>query len=68
MLGTPPKPGANTVLITHTGTLLYSFGLSSRPEGIAHVFRPDESGTAIYVGMMIAEQWPELAGIAAGTP
>ncbi len=64
MLATPPKPGANTILITHTGTLLYSFGLSSRPEGIAHVFRPDESGTAIYVGMMIPEQWPALAGIA----
>ncbi len=64
MLATPPKAGANTVLITHTGTLLYSFGLSSRPEGVAHVFRPDEGGTAIYVGMMIPEQWPALAGIA----
>jgi phosphohistidine phosphatase SixA len=68
MLATPPEPGANTVLITHTGSLLYSFGLSSRPEGVAHVFRPDESGTAIYVGMMIPEQWPALAGIATETP
>ena len=68
MLATPPKPGSNTVLITHTGTLLYSFGLSSRPEGVAHIFQPDESGTATYVGMMIPEQWPELAGIAAETP
>jgi phosphohistidine phosphatase SixA len=68
MLATPPKPGSNTVLITHTGTLLYSFGLSSRPEGIAHVFRPGEGGTALYVGMMIPEQWPELAGIASETP
>jgi phosphohistidine phosphatase SixA len=68
MLATPPKAGANSVLITHTGTLLYSFGLSSRPEGIAHVFRPDQSGTAIYVGMMLPEQWPELAGIAAEAP
>jgi phosphohistidine phosphatase SixA len=68
MLASPPKPGANTILITHTGTLLYSFGLNSRPEGVAHVFRPDESGAAVYVGMMIPEQWAELAGITAGTP
>jgi len=68
MLATPPKPRANTVLITHTGTLLYSFGLSSRPEGIAHVFRPSEDGAAVYLGMMVPEQWPELAGIAAQTP
>jgi phosphohistidine phosphatase SixA len=65
MLATPPKPGVNTVLITHTGTLLYSFGLSSRPEGIAHVFQPAAGVTAVYVGMMIPEQWPALAGIAA---
>jgi len=68
MLATPPKPGVNTILITHTGSLLYSFGLSSRPEGVAHVFQPDAGGTAIYVGMMIPEQWPALAGIAAETP
>ena len=65
MLATPPKPGVNTILITHTGSLLYSFGLSSRPEGVAHVFQPSAAGTAIYVGMMIPEQWPALAGIAA---
>jgi phosphohistidine phosphatase SixA len=68
MLATPPKPGTNTVLITHTGTLLYSFGLSSRPEGIAHVFRPGPAGPAVYVGVMLPEQWPELAGIEAEAP
>jgi phosphohistidine phosphatase SixA len=64
MLGTSPPAGANTILITHTGTLLYSFGLNSRPEGIAHVFRPNESGAAEYLGMLKPEDWPRLAGIA----
>jgi broad specificity phosphatase PhoE len=62
MLATPPEAGANTVLITHTGTLLYSFGLNSRPEGIVHVFRPTGAGPAVYVGMVTPDQWPELAG------
>jgi phosphohistidine phosphatase SixA len=65
MLDTPPKPGTNSILITHTGTLLYSFGLQSKPEGIAHVFQPVGSGQARYVGMMTPEQWPGLAGIEA---
>ena len=63
LLATAPPPGANTVLITHTGTLLYSFGLKTRPEGIAHVFRPRD-GRAEYVGMLTPSDWLELAGIA----
>lgn len=63
MLATPPPTGSNTVLITHTGTLLYSFGLSTRPEGVAHVFRPDE-GRAEYLGRLTPEDWVELAGLA----
>jgi phosphohistidine phosphatase SixA len=68
MLGTAPAAGTNTVLITHTGNLLYSFGLQARPEGIAHVFRPAEIGPAPYVGTMLPDEWPALAGIASGTP
>lgn len=61
MLDTPPQAGTNTVLITHTGTLLYSFGLQTRPEGIAHVFKADGVGVTDYMGMILADQWPELA-------
>jgi len=61
MLNTAPADGRNTVLITHTGTLLYSFGLQTQPEGIAHVFRPAEFGNAIYLGSVTPEQWSELA-------
>lgn len=63
LLATAPPPGGNTVLITHTGTLLYSFGLDSRPEGIAHVFKRGPAGNADYVGRLVPDDWPRLAGI-----
>ena len=68
MLGTAPAAGTNAVLITHTGNLLYSFGLQARPEGIAHVFRPAEIGPAPYVGTVLPDEWPALAGIESGAP
>jgi phosphohistidine phosphatase SixA len=58
----PPGPG-NTVLISHTAALLYSFGLQAKPEGIAHVFHPNEIGPATYIGMVQADEWPVLAGL-----
>jgi phosphohistidine phosphatase SixA len=64
LLNTAPTDGLNTVMITHTGTLLYSFGLETRPEGIAHIFRPAEFGNAIYLGRVTPEQWSALAGSA----
>lgn len=62
MLNTSPPAGENTVLITHTGTLLYSFGLATRPEGVAHVFRPAEFGQAIYLGRLEPSEWAALDG------
>jgi phosphohistidine phosphatase SixA len=62
LLNTAPADGRNTILITHTGTLLYSFGLQTRPEGIAHIFRPAEFGNAIYLGRVTPEEWSALAG------
>jgi len=61
LLNTAPTDGRNTIMITHTGTLLYSFGLQTRPEGIAHVFRPAEFGNAIYLGRVTPEEWSALA-------
>ena len=66
MLDTPPaKPGTNTVLVTHTGNLLWSFGLDSRPEGLAHVFKPTglSIGRASYLGMVRPEEWRSLSGM-----
>jgi phosphohistidine phosphatase SixA len=65
LLATAPAAGTNSVLITHTGTLLYSFGLASTPEGIAHVFRPGPAGTTLYLGALVPEDWPRLAGLPA---
>lgn len=65
LLATAPEPGTDVVLITHTGTLLYSFGLDARPEGIAHVFRPGPAGTSVYLGSLVPEDWPRLAAEAA---
>jgi len=61
LLNTAPAAGSNNVLITHTGTLLYSFGLQTQPEGIAHVFRPAEFGNAIYLGHVTPDEWTALA-------
>ena len=63
MLNAKPAVGKNTILITHTGNLLYSFGLQGRPEGIAHVFRPSSFGPATYMGRMLIEDWVTLAGL-----
>lgn len=63
LLATAPPSGGNTILITHTGTLLYSFGLDSRPEGIAHVFKRGPVGNADYVGRLLPADWVELAGL-----
>ena len=64
-LAVAPEAGTNAVLLTHTGTLLYSFGLDARPEGIAHVFRPGPAGTSVYLGRLLPEDWPRLAAAAA---
>jgi phosphohistidine phosphatase SixA len=62
LLATTPEAGTNAVLLTHTGTLLYSFGLDSKPEGIAHVFQPGPAGTSLYLGSLAPGDWPRLAG------
>jgi len=66
LLDTPPEPGTNTVLIAHSVTLLYAFGLKSRPEGVAHVFRPSgmDLGRPEYIGMVEPDDWPAHARIA----
>jgi phosphohistidine phosphatase SixA len=70
LLDTAPEAGKNTVLIAHSVTLLYAFGLTSKPEGIAHVFRPTGLGLARpeYVGMVKPEEWPAYAGLDAASP
>ena len=69
LLATAPEPGTDVVLITHTGTLLYSFGLETRPEGVAHVVRPGPAGTSVYLGSLAPEDWKRYAAqLGGGTP
>jgi len=65
LLDTPPAPGKNTVLIAHSVTLLYAYGLTGKPEGVAHVFKPSGLGLgqAQYIGLVVPDDWPVLAGM-----
>jgi phosphohistidine phosphatase SixA len=67
LLDIPPEAGKNNVMIAHSVTLLYAFGLTQRPEGIAHVFRPSGIGLGRpeYVGMVKPNEWPVYAGLGA---
>lgn len=57
MLNTPPADGTNTILITHSGTINWSLGLATDPEGIAHVFRPSDRGQAVHLGHLRPVDW-----------
>jgi len=67
LLDTPPPAGKNNVLIAHSVTLLYAYGLTGKPEGVAHVFRPSglALGQAQYIGLMNPDDWPVHAGLVA---
>ncbi len=70
MLDTPPEPGTNTVLVTHTGNLLWSFGLDAKPEGLTHVFKPTglSIGRATYLGRVDPDEWRTLGGLGQPDP
>lgn len=71
LLDTPPPAGKNNVLIAHSITLLYAYGLTGKPEGVAHVFRPSGLGLGQpqYIGLLKPDEWPVHAGLAAaGAP
>jgi phosphohistidine phosphatase SixA len=67
LLDTSPAAGKNNVLIAHSITLLYAYGLTGKPEGVAHVFRPSGLGLgqAKYIGLMNPDDWPVHAGLTA---
>jgi len=68
LLDTPPPAGKNNVLIAHSITLLYAYGLTGKPEGVAHIFRPSGLGLGQpqYIGLMVPGDWLVHAGLAAG--
>ena len=61
LLATPPKPGTNTVLITHRPNILDALGKDwfDVKEGETSIFSPDE-GNFIQVARLEMEDWPRL--------
>ncbi len=60
LLAVKPPAGSNHMLITHTGELLYTFGLDTKPEGISHVFKGDIVGIARYAGSLVPSDWVDV--------
>jgi broad specificity phosphatase PhoE len=62
MLGTSPKPGTNTILITHKPNIVDSLGKDwfDVSEGEASVFRP-ENGSYALIARIQMDAWPGIA-------
>jgi broad specificity phosphatase PhoE len=62
MLGTAPKPGTNTILITHKPNIVDALGKdwSEVKEGEASIFRP-ANGNYTLVERVQIDEWPRIA-------
>ena len=62
MLTTAPKPGTNTILITHYPNIIAALGKDwfDVKEGEASIFRPD-NGSYTLVARLQMEDWPRIA-------
>ena len=57
LLATVPAPGTNTAMVSHTANLQEAVGIWPKPEGVAHIFKPQGNGNFSYVGVMQPEAW-----------
>lgn len=59
-----PRPGTDTVLITHQPNVAAAFGEDAKGlgDGEALVFRPEGAGKAELVARIPMNDWPKLAG------
>jgi broad specificity phosphatase PhoE len=66
MLGTAPKPGSNTILITHKPNIVDALGKDwfDVKEGEASLFRP-ENGSYKLLARVQMDEWPRIAAAAA---
>jgi broad specificity phosphatase PhoE len=62
MLGTAPKPGTNSVLVTHKPNIIDALGKDwfDVKEGEATVFRPENGGYTL-VARVQMDAWPSIA-------
>lgn len=58
-LTTPPKPGTNKVIVSHTGNLREATGIWPKPEGVAWVILPKGNGRYEALGKIEPSFWPE---------
>ena len=65
MLGTAPKPGTNTILITHKPNIVDALGKDwfDVKEGEASLFRP-ENGSYKLLARVQMNEWPRIAAAA----
>jgi len=61
MLATPPPPDSNTALVSHTANLREAVKIWPKPEGVAHIFKPEGHGKFSYVGLLLPEEWITLS-------
>jgi phosphohistidine phosphatase SixA len=64
LVDAPPKPGTNTVLITHKTNFADAFGKDAGDvqEGEAFVYKAKDSGPAIFAGRIKPADWMMEAG------
>jgi len=62
MLGTPPQPGTNTVIVTHAPNIVAALGKGweNVKEGEASIFRP-ANGSYTLVARVQMDEWPRIA-------
>ena len=62
MIGTPPLPGTNTILITHQPNIVAALGKDwfDVKEGEASIFRPENGGYKVLARVQM-DEWPRIA-------
>jgi len=65
LLATPPKPGTNTVLVTHKPNIVDALGKDwfDVKEGEASIFRPD-GGKFVLIARLQMADWPRITAAA----
>jgi broad specificity phosphatase PhoE len=70
LAATPPRPGTNTLIVTHKPNILDAFGKDwfEVKEGEASVFKPDGAGKAVLVARVQSADWIKAAQTGGAMP
>lgn len=61
LLASPPAPGSNSFLVSHSANLFEAAGIFAKPEGAAYVFRPLAQGRFEAVARILPADWKAAA-------